>query len=197
MSRLNVIPIVEGHGEQKSAIRTVVRRVWTELLGGEYVNVLRPIREPRSKLITPEGLIRAVKLADIQLRQLNNDDPSLVLVLFDADDDLPCVLAPRLLETIRAECGHLDVAVVLPNPEFETWFAAAAESLTQYFDLSVTAPSPDPEAAGQRKGAVHRWMGHYSETIDQVRLTEAMDLSLCRSRSASFGKLCREFQKRL
>jgi hypothetical protein len=198
MSRLNVIPIVEGHGEQKSAIRTVVRRVWTEILGGEYVNVLRPIREPRSKLVTREGLVKAVQLADIKLRELDSDDRSMVLVLFDADEDLPCVLAPRLIETICEECAHLDVAVVLPKPEFETWFAAAAESLTSYFDLEITAPSPDPEAMGQRKGAVRRWMHRvYSETIDQVRLTEAMDVKLCRSRSPSFDKLCRELAKRL
>lgn len=197
MSRLNVIPIVEGHGEQKSAIRTVVRRVW-ELVGGEYVNVLRPIREPRSKLITRDGLIKAVQLADLQLRQVDNDDRSLVLVLFDADEDQPCVLAPRLAELVHAECAHLDVAIVLPNPEFETWFAAAAESMTSFFDLAVTPPSPDPERSGQRKGAVRRWMhGLYSETIDQVRLSEAMDLNLCRSRSPSFDKLCRELAKRL
>ncbi len=197
MSRLNVIPIVEGHGEQKSAVRTIVRRVW-ELVGGDYVNVLRPIREPRSKLITRDGLIKAVQLADIQLRQLANGDRSLVLVLFDADEDQPCVLAPRLTELVDAECAHLDVAIILANPEFETWFAAAAESLTSFFDLTVTSPSPDPEASGQRKGAVRRWMhGLYSETIDQVRLTEAMDLHLCRSRSPSFDKLCRELAKRL
>ncbi len=196
MSRLNVVPIVEGHGEQKSAIRTVVRRVWTEILGGEYVNVLRPIREPRSKLITSGGLVKAVELADIKLRELHSEDPSMVLVLFDADEDLPCVLAPQLLDVLRNQCAHLDVAVVLPNPEFETWFAAAAASLTRYFNLDATAPSPHPERARQRKGAIRRWMGHYSETIDQVRLTEAMDLNLCRSRSPSFDKLCRELAKR-
>lgn len=197
MSRLNVVPIVEGHGEQKSAIRTLVRRVW-ELVGGEYVNVLRPIREPRSKLMKRDGLRKAIELADIKLRELRSDDRSLILVLFDADEDLPCMLAPQLAAIVRDECGHLDVAIVLPNPEFETWFAAAAESLTRYFDLAVTPPSADPEVSGQRKGAVRRWMhGQYSETIDQVRLTEAMDLNLCRSRSPSFDKLCRELAKRL
>jgi len=39
--------------------------------------------------------------------------------------------------------------------------------------------------------------GRYAETIDQVRLTTAMDLNLCRSRSKSFDKLCRELEKRL
>lgn len=102
------------------------------------------------------------------------------------------------MEIVRRERPHLDIAIVLANTEFETWFAAAAESLTEFFDLSVTAPALDPETAGQRKGAVRRWMhGKYSETIDQVRLTQEMDLRMCRSRSPSFDKLCRELEKRM
>ena len=53
MNRLRVVPIVEGHGEQQSAIRTLLVRLWTELLGGDYIDVLQPIRIPRSKLIQP------------------------------------------------------------------------------------------------------------------------------------------------
>lgn len=197
MSRLTVIPIVEGHGEAKSAIRTVVTRIWTELIAGEYVHVLQPIRRPRSKLIQPDELLKAIDLADLRLRERATDDAALVLVLFDADEDLPCVLAPALLEVVQRERSHLDVAVVLANSEFETWFAAAAESLRQFFDLSVAEPAPDPEAAGQRKATVQRWMhGEYAETVDQVRLTHAMDLALCRSRSKSFDKLCRELERR-
>jgi len=198
MSRLTVAAIVEGHGEQRSAIRTIVTRVWTELLGGEYVNVLHPIRQPRSRLIRQDGLLKAIDLADERLRERASGDPSLILVLFDADEDLPCVLAPALLAVAQQNRAHLDVAIVLANTEFETWFAAAAKSLTKFFDLTMTAPAADPETAGQRKGAVKRWMhGAYAETIDQVRLTQAMDLKLCRSRSKSFDKLCRELEKRL
>lgn len=58
MSRLNVAPIVEGHGEQQSAIRTLITRVWTEIAGGEYVHVLRPIRRPRAHLVNPTELLR-------------------------------------------------------------------------------------------------------------------------------------------
>jgi predicted ATPase len=36
----------------------------------------------------------------------------------------------------------------------------------------------------------------YSETIDQPAMTADMDLSLCRRRSPSFDKLCRELEKR-
>lgn len=198
MSRLIVAAIVEGHGEAKSAIRTLVTRVWTELLAAEFVNVLRPIRQPRSKLVQREGLLKAIDLAHLKLSEITSADRRLILVLFDADEDLPCVLAPALLDIVRNDRAHLDVAIVLANQEFETWFAAAAESLTAFFDLAVTPPAVDPEAAGQRKGAVRRWMhGQYSETIDQVKLTQAMDLRLCRARSASFDKLCRELGKRM
>ena len=198
MSRLVVAPIVEGHGEANSAIRTVVTRVWTELAGGEYVNVLKAIRQPRAKLVQPEGLLKAIDLADLKIREAASADPALILVVLDADEDKPCVLAPALLEIAQRERGHLDVAIVLPNPEFETWFAAGATSLTKFFDLSVVAPSPDPESTGQRKGTVLKWMGgEYSETLDQVRLTQAVDLTLCRGRSRSFDKLCRELEKRV
>jgi hypothetical protein len=198
MSRLVVAPIVEGHGEEKSAIRTIVTRIWRELLNGEYVRVLRPIRQPRSKLIQRDGLLRAIDLATLTLGEDESNDRRLILVLFDADDDLPCVLAPKLRDLVSSERGHLDIAIVIANQEFETWFAAAAESLQAFFDLSITPPAVDPEAAGQRKGAVRRWMrNQYSETIDQVRLTAQMDLRLCRSRSKSFDKLCRELEKRL
>jgi hypothetical protein len=142
-------------------------------------------------------LLDAIDLAELNLREAGPRDPSLILVLFDADDDLPCVLAPQLISIVQSERAHLDVAIVLANPEFETWFAAAAELLTAHFDLSLAAVEDRPESAGQRKGAVKRWMrGRYSETIDQPRLTAAMDLHLCRGRSPSFDKLCREVEKR-
>jgi hypothetical protein len=198
MSRLIVAAIVEGHGEENSAIRTLVTRVWTELLSCEFVNVLRPIRQPRGKLVQRDGLLKAIDLASMMLSAIASADRRLILVLFDADEDLPCVLAPSLLDIVRKDRAHLDVAIVLAYREFETWFAAAAESLTAFFKLEITPPVLDPETAGQRKGAVHRWMqGRYSPTIDQVRLTQAMDLRLCRSRSPSFDKLCRELEKRM
>ena len=38
MSRLCVAPIVEGHGDDR-AIRILLQRIWSELLGGDYVEV--------------------------------------------------------------------------------------------------------------------------------------------------------------
>lgn len=197
MNRLTVAPIVEGHGEQQSAIRTLLTRIWTELLEGEYIDVLQPIRIPRSKLVHLPELLRAVDLAALKIRGARAEEASLVLVLFDADRDAPCVLAPRLAAELNEKRGHLDTAVVLANVEYETWFVAAAESLSKYFDLDCGKPSGDPEQAKQGKGLVKRWMGNrYAETVDQPRITAAMDLALARRRSPSFDKLCRELERR-
>lgn len=197
MSRLLVAPIVEGHGEVE-AVPLLLRRIWTELLGGEYVRVLPPIRIPRSKLIDFEQLAKAVELANLKLKDAASGDRPLILVLFDADEDAACTLGPTLLEQIRLARPDLDVAVVLPVAEFETWFVAAAESLSDYLTVSNEAIPLDPEAAGVKKAWLQRnFRGKYTETIEQPALTAKFDLRACRARSRSFDKLCRELEKRL
>jgi hypothetical protein len=200
VSLLRVAPIVEGHGEVHAA-GSLIRRIAGELLGFPFVEALRPIRQPRSKLVArPEELRRAVDLAHLKLREgAHGTYPGLILVLLDANSDPPCLLGPRLLEELHRDRSHLEVTVVLANPEFETWFVAAAESLDRYLDLPPGESAPQhPERARCGKGWVEEhFRGRYSETIDQPRMTAAMDLGLCRRRSPSFDKLCRELEKRL
>lgn len=62
MSRLRVAPIVEGHGEYE-CVRILIERVWHELLGGEYIEVLRPIRQKRNRLVKAEELAKAVEFS--------------------------------------------------------------------------------------------------------------------------------------
>jgi hypothetical protein len=118
-------------------------------------------------------------------------------VLVDADDELPCVLGPRL-NRLSVDAKH-DVCCVIANLEYETWFVAAAESLQEYLHVSPGEVPAAPEQAGFRKGWIqHHYRGtKYIEPIDQPRMTTAMDLKLCRLRSPSFDKLCRELQRRL
>ena len=126
MKRLRVVPIVEGHGEVE-AVRILIDRVWRGLLGGEYVDVLRPIRRPRSKLLpraTPSGpcvpneteIGRAVELAAKKLADRPPDMPALTLLLLDADAECPKDLAPQLAAATRA-AGRRPVAVVLAKVE--------------------------------------------------------------------------------
>jgi hypothetical protein len=200
MSRLRVAPVVEGEGEYH-CVRILLERVWRELLGGEYLEVERPIRRASGQLLKPGGLQDAVRLA---VKALNDpaasDDPKLVLILIDADENCPAQLGPRLLTFAREADPVVDIACVLANVEYETWFVAAAESLSKYIDLASTPVVPDsPEAARHKKAWVEQRFrkGKYSETLHQPAMTRAMDLTLCRRRSPSFDKLCRELERRL
>ncbi len=135
MSRLRVAPIVEGHGEV-AAVRILVQRIWTELYGGDYAEVIQPIRRPKSKLVKENELERAVRLATLKLGlPAKSDLPSLILILLDANGDCPAELGPDLLDRAREASGHMDTACVIAKVEYETWFVAAAESLAGFLQL--------------------------------------------------------------
>ncbi|MCL4743014.1 MAG: DUF4276 family protein [Phycisphaerales bacterium] len=184
-------PIVEGHGEVES-IRGLLDSIWRALGASDVLEVLRPIRNPRSKLITEEGLRRAVGLGASKLRE-RGGRRGLVLVLVDSNGDCPAEVGPRLCGWARATAGDVRVDCSLAKIEYETWFVASAESLSEYLDLDPHEAVPeDPE--GQRCGKAwiqRRFVGHYNETLGQPRLTAALDVGLCRRRSPSFDRLCR------
>lgn len=200
MARLRVAPIVEGHGEYE-CIRILLERIWRELLKGDYIEVIRPIRQKRGQLVQREGFSNAVSLAVAKLNNLPpSNDPSLILALVDADQDCPGQLGPKMLEFARESHSHADVACVVVKVEYETWFVAAAESLRDFLEVpDDSALTESPEDLGLSKGWIEqRFKGtKYSETQDQPAMTRVMDLSLCRARSLSFDKLCRELERRL
>lgn len=211
MTRLRIAPIVEGHGEVISA-RKLLERVWYEVAGGESVDVLKPVRRPRTKLlkrnpttheILPDRyeILRAIKLASMKLANTDEPDtPQLVLLMFDADEDCPKKIVEALTNILDEVDPRIDLATVIPCVEYETWFVAAADSLKDFLDLRPGDDKildPETERLG-KKWVQDRFLPQrYSETADQVRLTSRMDLQLCRERSPSFDKLCRELQKRL
>jgi hypothetical protein len=110
-----------------------------------------------------------------------------------------------MLNWAREIDHRIEVSCVVANVEFETWFVAAAESLTEFLDLSLgEKPADDPEAQRlSEKWIQKRFCGkgwsdlpessrrpiRYTKTQDQLRLTERMDLNLCLERSRSFRKL--------
>jgi hypothetical protein len=168
-------------------------------LGGEYVEVLTPVRTKRNKIIRDDELTRALELAVSKLRGEEVAESSMILLLLDADKDLPCVLGPNLLKRAQQLRSDADIACVIANVDYETWFVAAAESLRKFLDLSADASIPDdPEGDRQGKGWIKQRfrMGQYSPRVDQARMTQAVDLALCRQRSLSFDKLCRELEAR-
>lgn len=196
-----VAPIVEGHGEV-SAVPILLRRIFHELFGFTTVQILRPIRQPRDKLLEnrDECLQKSLNLAVQKLRQAGAPPAvHLVLVILDADEECAARVGPQFLKQAENLRADAQISVVLAVWEYETWFVAAAESLSKYLDLRGQAVPENPEGASCRKSWIEaRWRGtRYSESVDQPKLTAAMDLHCCRSRSPSFDKLCREIERRL
>jgi hypothetical protein len=202
---LRVVVIVEGHGED-GAIRTLLERIWYELLGGDYIEVL-PWRGKQGRLLLPEGagLRPVVEAAAIKLHATErNDFRRLLLVMIDTEgrqENCPRTKAPELVAWARAERSDAgtEIACVLPNVMFETWFVAAADSLKGKNDLPVDLPKPDdPERRGLGKSWVKKYLPRkYKETVDQPRFVGTMSLRECMASSRSFRKLVKELQQRL
>ena len=109
---LRVEAIFEGQGDHKS-IRILLERFWYELLGGDYIDVMRPFRQPQGTLLKEEGLKKAVEAAKIKL---GPDTPggtrTLVLILIDAESNCPRDLAPRLVSWAKQARTDADIACV-------------------------------------------------------------------------------------
>lgn len=72
MSRLRVATIVEGHGEVQ-ALPILIRRIWTELLQCEFVEVLSPpIRQKRHQLSTNKNDALSKAIGCQQAAELSN-----------------------------------------------------------------------------------------------------------------------------
>jgi len=198
MQHLKVAAIVEGDGEVPSA-PILLRRIAEEFIPGLIVHALKPIRQPRQKLLANKDdcLAKSLALATAKLRQVCIPDAhDLILLLIDADDDCAATIGPSTLDLARDLRRDMDIACVFAVLEYETWFVAAAESLDMY--LKFDEVSKDPEAARCRKAWIKKHFAEakYSESVDQPRLTARMNLALCRERAPSFDKLCRELEAR-
>lgn len=203
MVGLRVASIVEGHGEV-DAVPILLERIWYELLlQNSPLQWLRPIRQPRDRLVRnkDEALTRAIELAAAKLRQAVAGQAAtseLILLILDADEDPPCILGPRLQNAAGAARPDQNITCVLAQVEFESWFVAAAESLGELLDLDRAYLPPDNQ---ERTDLGKAWIQRhfrgpkYSESVDQARLTARLDLATCRAHSPSFDKLCREIAR--
>lgn len=179
--------IVEGHGEVPS-LPILVRRILQALSAPVLPQTLPPHRVSRGQLVREEDLKRAVELVARKV-----GDEGRILILLDADDELPCILGPRLVDWANKHRPDRAISVVVAKSEYEAWFLAAAESLRGKRGLpeDLRAP-PAPENIRNAKG----WLGErmpdgYSETLDQPALTSLFDLETAR-RADSFDKLFRD-----
>ena len=189
---MRLVCIVEGHGDV-AAVPVLIRRLLPRGSAGQ-VELPRPIRIPKTKLVQEKELARAIELA---ARQTGAADG--ILVVLDADEDCPRLLAGNMLATARRARPDRRIAVVLAKQEFENWFLAAAESLASRRGLSPDLMAPaDPEGIRDAKAWLGSRMGGpsgYRETIDQPAMAAAFDLDLATARSRSFAKLRRDVER--
>ncbi len=186
---MRIACIVEGHGEVH-AVPVLLRRVVAALRPGAELHVAHPIRIPKSRLVRPGELERAIELA---ARGITLGDG--IVVLVDADDDCPAQLGPELLARARRARSDRRIAVVIAKREFEGWFIAAAPSIAGHRGLARNLETPaDPEGVKDAKG----WLrarsdagASYQETVDQAALAGVFDFTAARA-ADSFDKLWRE-----
>jgi hypothetical protein len=171
--------------------------LWYEELKGEYICVERPTYKPKGTLRDDaDGLRKAVRSA---LEKLDEPSPlperKMILILLDSDEpndlNCPAKMGPRLQALAQNVDSRIEVACVVANVEYETWFVAAAESLVVkgYLQLKVGEAIPsDPEGQRLRKkwiedryavGGLIQKNKPYKPSVDQPR------------------KLCKELELRL
>lgn len=184
--------LVEGHGEVES-IGILVRRIaiHEELLP---TPVVVPSRISKHSLVRPGEFEKALEFARMKVGHAAR-----VLVLLDADDECPVVLASAL--AARASIAtDLVVSVVIAKREYEAWFLAGAHSLRGARGLRADLEPPlEPEEINGAKEWLTQRMDRpqsYSPPIDQPALTERVSLLAARS-SPSFDKCYREIVRLL
>lgn len=204
---LLVAPVVEGQTEVQ-CVERLLQRVWADLPGAPgRLQVLTPTRGPRDQLGNPDRpeLAAKVALAATKLTQPLRRTPSArgaVLVLFDADDDCPAQLGPRLLAAARGGVPpELLVACVLAKRMLENWIVAGASTLGTDHGL----PDPIPPRSNFDELNGEAWLDaqlravnparKYKKTADAVGFVQKMSLAECRANSDSFAKLCRELAR--
>ncbi len=177
-----IVPIVEGHAEVES-IPVLLRRLAPAL------DVARPFRVKRNRVVKPGELERAIALA-----QQDRRDPTGILVVLDADDDCPATLAPSLLERCR-RVTELPCAVVIANHEIEAWLLGGVSGLRGHRGVREDANwTGDPEAPRGAKGCLEGLMAgrSYVDVDDQPALMAQVDVVAAMRRCPSFEKLVRD-----
>ena len=184
-----IASIVEGHGDVK-AVPILLRRIARRLSPESALEILRPIRVGRYKILKSGELERAVELAARQ-----TGARGCILILLDADDDCPAALGPELLARAVAARRDRNIRVVLAKSEYEAWFLAAASSIVGHRGIGpLPDPLFDPESVRDAKGWLTALLPvgqSYRETLDQPALTAIFDLDAARA-APSFDKLWRD-----
>jgi hypothetical protein len=192
MSEITLGCIVEGQGDATAA-PVLIRRLAASIDPACRITISPPRRIPKSKLVRPGELERSVEAL---ARQIGRAMP--ILIVIDADTDCPKDLAYDLVARCRATHGDISVSTVVAKMEYETWFIAAAESLSGRSEFAHPLTRPDdPESIRGAKEWLSRQMkeGHrYVETRHQAAYSAVIDIAQAMT-IRSFQKLAAEVRR--
>ena len=183
--------IVEGHAEVES-VPLLLRRIFAQL-GVSDVQVARPFRVKRNRIVKPGELERAISQTIRDRAEVGG-----IMVLIDSDDDCPAELGVQLLNRAK-EATQMPVSIVLAHREFECWFLGSKESLRGVNGIAENATAP-PNPEGIRGAKEHLTLNmirgrRYLAVDDQVTFTETFNLNVARQRCPSFDKCYREVER--
>lgn len=207
MIRRKIIPIVEGHGEEK-AVPCLLQRWLEHRKFHKYFEIPDLAINAKScgRLKAAYDNVRHIGIEHYIIAALRNK-PDAILVVLDADEE--CLnrgqrngLGPELLARAKAVAPNVPLAVVVANREYEAWFLAsltsirAAGLLPNNTWLQVQG-NLNPELPRDCKGLIAKLMGcRYEETVHQLKLTKGLTFSpRTKYRSPSYGKLLRDLER--
>lgn len=190
MNLFVVQPVVEGHGEIE-AVEILLGRLLGAL--GIWGAVRTPRRLPKDQMVADEDELKGM------LNQVRYDTAiSLVLFLYDADDNCARDHVPQMRQWIVEAQMNFPCCVVMIRREFEAWFLAALPSLQgQALEDGESIAEDarytlDPEAKRDAKSAVGQFIlpkRKYTETFHQWQLARHFDLGMAYQNAPTFCRL--------
>lgn len=155
------------------------------------IDIKKPIRLPKQKLLKAGELERALDLA-----MQKCEGPCGILILLDADEDCPREIGEQVLNRSTEARPNANVQAVVAKAEYEAWLLGAVESLLPENRRPLV--SFNPQEAENVRGAKEKLAEvldiFYSETVDQPAFTSEFDLSQARANCPSFDKFWRAVQ---
>lgn len=206
MKKCRIIPIVEGHGEER-AVPHLIKRWLRHRRFHLFFDVADSAINAKGsgKLKATYDRHRHLGVEHYVSAALRGR-PDAIIIILDADDECRNRgpgngLGPELLARARKVAPHVPLAVVAANPEFEAWFLASIDSIRVAGLLPERSKKVStvttPESHGGCKKLIADLLCHpYEETVHQLELSRALSFSpRVRYRSPSYGKLLRDLER--
>lgn len=183
---MKLVVIVEGHGEIQAA-PILIRNI---LHHHQYYGPLEILPQRR------KGMPGAVRDFENNFNiALKEADAVLLLLDFDCKEcDCVAAASARFYEQAQGMRADMPFKVAFMVKEFESLFLANPEATRKVLsNIPADLPFPaDPESVRDAKGWLSKAMpsGYaYKETVDQAKLTAALDLDYLRAHSPSYRHL--------